>query len=81
MAVPVEEIEYAQERNQAEERLNALIEKYADSAVKGNFLVFQIYFYDPLLDMWADQRGRDRRALHFRVCRAADRRRGGARAA
>lgn len=50
--VRIEEIEYEQERNQEEDRLNNLIEKYANSDIKGNFLVYQIYFYDPLEDMY-----------------------------
>ena len=49
--VHIEEVEYEQEENNEENRLNNLIEKYADSDIKGNFLVYQIYFYDPLEDM------------------------------
>lgn len=49
--VRIEEIEYEQERNHEEDRLNNLIERFAGSDIKGNFLVYQIYFYDPLEDM------------------------------
>jgi hypothetical protein len=49
--VRIEEIEYQKEENEKVDQLNMLIEKYADSTIKGNFLVYQIYFYDPLEDM------------------------------
>ena len=49
--VRIEEIEFEKERNEEEDRLNNLIEKFSDSTIKGNFLVYQIYFYDPLEDV------------------------------
>ena len=49
--VRIEEVQNEREKNQKKDKLKNLIEKYEDSTIKGNFLVYQIYFYDPLEDM------------------------------
>ena len=52
MVLEIEELELEEEVGDSkEQKLETLIQKFANYEVKGDFLVYQIYFYDPLEDM------------------------------